>query len=61
VEENGIGLGELNKILLEKVEELTLHAIEKEKEIDALNADMAAQIARLERMIQLLQANNDKH
>jgi hypothetical protein len=40
VEENGIGLGEMNRILLEKVEELTLHAIEKEKEIDALASDM---------------------
>lgn len=31
VEENGLGLGEMNKILLEKVEELTLHLIEKDK------------------------------
>lgn len=33
VEENGLGLGEMNKILLEKVEELTLHAIEREKQM----------------------------
>ena len=36
VEENGLGLGEMNKILLEKVEELTLHIIEQEKKIEAL-------------------------
>lgn len=36
VKENGIGLGELNKILLEKVEELTLHLIQKEKDHYAL-------------------------
>ena len=33
VEENGIGLGDLNKILLEKIEELTLHMIEKDQQI----------------------------
>lgn len=36
VEENGIDLGEMNKLLLEKVEELTLHTIALKKEIDAL-------------------------
>ena len=34
VEENGLGLGEMNKILLEKVEELTLHLIEQQKRLD---------------------------
>lgn len=33
VEENGLGLGEMNKILLEKVEELTLHLIEKDQQM----------------------------
>jgi len=36
VKANGIELGELNKKLLEKIEELTLHLIEKDKKIDAL-------------------------
>ncbi|HMQ77858.1 MAG TPA: hypothetical protein PKE21_17235 [Flavobacteriales bacterium] len=40
VEENGLGLGELNKILLEKVEELTLHLIEKDQEVDALQREV---------------------
>ncbi|MEH3112262.1 hypothetical protein [Pedobacter terrae] len=34
--ENGVNLGELNIKLLQKVEELTLHLIEKDKKIDAL-------------------------
>jgi len=36
VEKNGIELGEMNKKLLEKIEELTLHLIEKDQKIDAL-------------------------
>lgn len=38
VEENGIELGTMNAILLKKIEELTLHLIIMEKEIDALKA-----------------------
>ncbi|RZJ76944.1 MAG: hypothetical protein EOO45_00230 [Flavobacterium sp.] len=33
---NGIELGEMNKLLLKKIEELTLHLIEKEKDISRL-------------------------
>ena len=36
----GISLGEMNKILLKKIEELTLHLIEKEKEISELKNGM---------------------
>ena len=36
VVENGIELGEMNKILLEKVEELTLRVMEQEKRIEEL-------------------------
>ncbi|WP_207795853.1 hypothetical protein [Sphingobacterium haloxyli] len=35
-EANGVSLGEMNKLLLKKVEELTLHLIEKEKEIEII-------------------------
>ena len=35
--EQGIDLGEMNRLLLEKVEELTLHLIEQEKKIEQLN------------------------
>jgi hypothetical protein len=36
VEKNGIELGDMNKRLLQKIEELTLYLIEQKKEIDAL-------------------------
>jgi hypothetical protein len=39
IKENGIQLGEMNKILLEKVEGLTLYIIELNKRIDALEAN----------------------
>ncbi|WP_410221856.1 hypothetical protein [Pedobacter sp.] len=35
-EQNGVELGEMNKILLKKIEELTLHLIEKDKAIQEL-------------------------
>ncbi len=36
VEEKGIELGEMNKLLLQKIEELTLYTIELKKELDIL-------------------------
>ena len=36
VEEKGMNVGEMNKVLLQKVEELTLHVIELQKQIDEL-------------------------
>lgn len=39
VEENGVDLGKMNKILLQKVEELTLYLIQQQKEIDILKAN----------------------
>jgi len=40
VEENGIELGEMNKLLLQKVEELTLYLIEMDKEIKGLKQEL---------------------
>lgn len=40
VAENGVELGEMNKILLKKVEELTLHLINQEKRIAELEAQV---------------------
>ncbi|QEC79309.1 hypothetical protein [Mucilaginibacter ginsenosidivorax] len=37
VAKNGINLGEMNKLLLKKIEELTLYLIEKDKEVKAQN------------------------
>lgn len=39
--EKGLELGEMNRILMEKIEELTLHAIDKEKKIDQLEEKLA--------------------
>lgn len=36
IQETGIDLGEMNRLLLEKIEELTLHVIQQQKEIDNL-------------------------
>jgi hypothetical protein len=41
VSENGINLGEMNGILLKKVEELTLYIIEQQKEIEKLKKAVA--------------------
>lgn len=38
VKKDGVDLGEMNKILLQKVEELTLHMIVQQKEIEELKA-----------------------
>lgn len=58
VEREGIALGEMNKMLLKKIEELTLYLIEKDKEILELKqqqckiADQEARIRRLEQLVQ---------
>ena len=38
VKTNGISLGEMNSLLLEKIEELTLHLIQVKKELNELKA-----------------------
>ncbi|AZI24042.1 hypothetical protein EA772_01290 [Pedobacter sp. G11] len=38
VEKEGVSLGEMNKLLLKKIEELTLHLIAQDKRIDELSA-----------------------
>lgn len=42
VADKGVEMGEMNKILLQKVEELTLYTIKQQKEIDALKNQMSA-------------------
>jgi hypothetical protein len=41
MEENGLNLKEMNLILLKKVEELTLHLIEQQKQIDSQNQNIS--------------------
>lgn len=40
MEANGVELGGMNKLLLEKIEELTLHLIEQNKRIEKLNKEI---------------------
>ena len=46
----GINLGDMNRLLLQKVEELTLHLIAKDKEITSLQEQLIAMDARLQRL-----------
>ena len=39
IEKNGLQLGEMNMVLLKKIEELTLHAIEQQKQIERLKTE----------------------
>lgn len=41
VDQNGLSLGETNRLLVEKVEELTLYTISLQQQLDALNQQMA--------------------
>ena len=47
VKENGVQLGEMNKLLLEKIEELTLYVIELKKQ----NDQQQIEIQRMNRLI----------
>ena len=56
VEANGIALGETNKLLLKKVEELTLYLIEQNKKITAQNQKIEA----MDRKIRKQTKNKEK-
>jgi len=56
VEANGLKLGEMNTILLKKVEELTLYTIEQEKEIEKLK-EQQKRIEELEAIVNDLVKN----
>lgn len=65
VASNGLGLGEFNKMLLEKVEELTLHLIAKEKqlvtvqnEFDAYKSNVESRLTDIEELLRLKNENN---
>ncbi|CAM1344797.1 hypothetical protein [Tenacibaculum amylolyticum] len=55
VEEKGIQLGEMNKKLLEKIEELTLYIIQQEKKLkkqEEKNKKLEARLAKIEELLQ---------
>lgn len=51
VEKNGVGLGELNAKLLQKIEELTLHLIELQKQNQLQNQEFKRQVELLKSKI----------
>ncbi|MEN1785028.1 MAG: hypothetical protein AAGF77_07805 [Bacteroidota bacterium] len=57
VKENGVALGTMNKLLLEKIEELTLYTIQQQKELEAAheaNHALEQRLAALESAVQSL-------
>ncbi len=50
MEANGVQLGEMNMLLLKKIEELTLHTIEQEKKIDNYELIIDNLIQRIEKL-----------
>ncbi|GAA4778324.1 hypothetical protein GCM10023231_01090 [Olivibacter ginsenosidimutans] len=57
---NGVNLGEMNRKLLEKVEELTLHLIEKDKEVKALHNTQQLLVQKYQQIETLLNQNKPK-
>jgi hypothetical protein len=53
--ENGVNLGELNIKLLQKVEELTLHLIEKDKQLNTQSGQVAKLEVKLDQQDKILQ------
>lgn len=53
IEKNGLQLGEMNMVLLKKIEELTLHAIEQQKQIESLKKENENYKTLSERMSEL--------
>ncbi len=56
MEKQGVNLAEMNKLLLQKVEELTLYAIEKDKEVEELKADRKKEAEKLEERLAKIEA-----
>ncbi|WP_443946635.1 hypothetical protein ACJVDH_05900 [Pedobacter sp. AW1-32] len=55
VETNGIALGEINKLLLKKIEELTLHLILKDKQLNSQQEELNLMKSTLSKQQQLLE------
>jgi hypothetical protein len=56
MEKSGINLAEMNKLLLQKIEELTLYLIEKEKRVEVLEYERFFQEKRLEKLELLMES-----
>ncbi|PRY93821.1 hypothetical protein BY457_12113 [Marinilabilia salmonicolor] len=56
MEASGVDLAEMNKLLLQKIEELTLYLIEKEKRVEVLEYERFVQEKRLEKLELLMES-----
>jgi hypothetical protein len=54
IESSGLLLGEMNKILLKKIEELTLHLIDKDKQLNEQEAKIKDQDKRLSQVEEII-------
>jgi len=64
VQESGINVGEMNRLLLKKVEELTLYMIEKDKQISqehSLIENQQSEINELKRQVSSLSLEIGHH
>ena len=59
MEADGVQLGEMNMLLLKKIEELTLHAIEQEKRLANLD-ELEKKMAEMMKLIQIQQEEIEK-
>jgi uncharacterized coiled-coil protein SlyX len=46
--ENGMDVGKVNTVLVEKIEEMTLYAIDQEQKIESLNSHLANQQTKMD-------------
>jgi hypothetical protein len=63
MEKNGVNLAEINKLLLQKIEELTLYAIERDKEVRRLKEDRSRETEvreKLEEKMELLKTEESR-
>ncbi|WP_419698987.1 hypothetical protein [Mucilaginibacter sp. NFX135] len=58
IAKEGLNLGEMNKLLMKKVEELTLYLIEKDKSIEELKSSLTMQQKQIEEIKKLISARH---
>jgi len=56
VEKEGYGLGDMQKRMMEKIEELTLYLIESKKELNTYRTEANKEIVQLKQQVQILQS-----
>jgi len=58
VEENGVALGQMNKLLLEKIEELTLYILQQQKKLEGQTTKNQMLENRLRKLEEIVKTNN---